>query len=281
MLSRQLTFWDNEAIEKGLHCLSALALEEALLLFNKALQAGIGEADFIKQLIDACEYWLPRIQYTPTDATNQPEQINALLSAYTHYPFNRQIEPLKKALLVHIAGLFFNEAGIDLNVMEIAFDLLIESGDIERAEGLVSYSTSRLGEKPLLLYMLAQTQWQNGDRSKANNNYIKLLLHHPDRVEFNRIENKKLQELINLHGTAMAPAYGWLQNIVPVIHLPDEIEIYDEDHRKAIECYRLLLGANKAIMNNDKKLSVQLRKQLKALAPDLFAAYFSWLQQQE
>ena len=78
----------------------------------------------------------------------------------------------------------------------------------------------------------------------------------------------------------MALAYGLLQNTMSLIHLPGEIEIYDDEHRKTIECYLLLLGANKAMLNNEKKLSVQLRKQLKALAPDLFAEYFRWLQKQ-
>ncbi len=78
----------------------------------------------------------------------------------------------------------------------------------------------------------------------------------------------------------MAPAYGWLQNVVPLISLSDEIEICNSEHRKALECYRLLLGANKALLNHHQALSVQIRKQLKALAPDFFAGYFNWLQRQ-
>jgi hypothetical protein len=275
---QQLTFWDNEALETGYRYLADLDLENAALQFNKALEAGIGELDSVKKLIEACEYWQARIHYRP-DSDNNTEQIDSLLAAFVHYPFTPQMNVVKKALLAHIVSLFDKEATMVLKNMETAFDLLLESNDLQIAEDLILQCIAQHPVNRLLLYPLAQIQWLRGKRSEANFNYATVLLHHPERLEVNRIENKKLKEIIDLRGAAMAPAYGWLQNAVPLIHLPDEIEIYDDEHRKAIECYRLLLGANKAILNNEKKLSVQLRKQLKTLAPDLFAEYFNWLQQ--
>lgn len=279
MASRQLSFWDNEALETGYRCLADLELEEAKLQFKKALEAGLGETNSAKKLIEVCEYWQVRIQYAP-EANNGSEQIESLLGAFVHYLFTPQMNVLKKALLNHIVALLHQEEVMDLKSMQTAFDLLLENADLERAEGLVLQCINQHPENQLLLYLLAQVQWMNGNRSEANNNYVRLLLCHPDKVEFNRIENNPLKELIYSHGGAMAPAYGWLHNIVSLISLPDEIEIQNTEHAKAVECYRLLLGSNKSLLNNERNLSAQYRRELKALAPELFAEYFKWLQKQ-
>lgn len=282
MSPHQLSLWDNESLETGSNCLAALELEEAIGHFNKALQAGIGDRDSIQKLIEACEYWQVRIQYSSPNAgatNSHSEQINALLSAYVHYFFTPQMGRFKKALLTHVVDLMCNEASMDLVDMEIAFDLLVEMGDLQKAEDMVSYSIIQHPEKRLLLYLLAQVQWLSGNRSEANNNYVTLLLYHPGEIKADRIENKKLIELIQTYGAPMAPAYGWLRNVVSLVSLPDDIEIYDDQHRKAIECYRLLREANKALEKNERNLSTQYRKQLKALVPDLFAEYFNWVQQ--
>jgi tetratricopeptide (TPR) repeat protein len=280
MPPQQLSFWDNEALETGYRRLADLKLEEAESHFNKALEAGIGELDSVKKLIEACGYWLARIRYLPEsgDTISSSEQIDALLTAFVHYPFTPQMNAFKKALLTYIVSLLHDEVAMDLKSMEAAFDLLLESGDLQNAENLVLQSINQHPENSLLLYLLAQVQWLSGNRSEASRNYTWLLLHHPDKVEFNRIENNKLKALIYSHGAAMAPAYGWLQNVVPLISPSDEIDIYNDEHRKAIECYRLLIEANKALLNNQRDLYVRSRKQLKTLSPEFFAAYFKWLQ---
>lgn len=281
MPSQQLSFWDNEALETGYRLLADLELEGAEQQFKKALQAGIGEMDSVKKLREACEYWQARLKYSPEnkDANSSSEQIDSLLTAFVHYPFTPQMNAFKKALLAYVVSLLHAEEAMDLKNMETAFDLLLAMGDSQNAEELVSQSISQHPESPLLLYLLAQVQWLNGNRSEANWNYIWLLLHYPESVEFKRIENKNLLEIISIHGVVMAPAFGWLQNIVPLISLQDEIEIINPEHEKAIQCYRLLLESNKALNNNDIKLSVSLRKQLKSIHPELFSKYFYWIQQ--
>lgn len=282
MPSQQLSFWDNEALETGYRLLADLKLEDAERQFAKALQAGIGETGSVRKLLEACEYWQVRLKYSPekNDANSSSEQIDSLLTAFVHYPFTPQMNVLKKTLLAHIVSLLHAEEAMDLKNMETAFDMLIAMDDSQNAEELVSQSISQHPKSPLLLNLLAQAQWLSGNRSEANNNYAALLLYYPDSVEFNRIENKKLLDLIHTYGSAMAPAYGWLQNAVSLVSLTDEIEIQNDIHRKAIECYRLLLGSNKALLNNERSLSAQYRRELKTLVPELFAEYFKWVQKQ-
>jgi hypothetical protein len=78
---------------------------------------------------------------------------------------------------------------MDLKYMETAFDLLLSIDDFQKAEDLVSHSISQHPEKRLLLYLLAQAQWLNGNRSNANINYAQLLLCRPDKTLVNRLQN--------------------------------------------------------------------------------------------
>lgn len=282
MPSQQLSFWDNEALETGYRLLADLKLEDAKLQFNKTLQAGIGETSSVKKLLEACEYWQARLKYSPenNDAGSSSEQIDSLLTSFVHYPFTPQMNVFKKSMLAFIVSLLHKEGMMDLKSMKTAFDLLLASGDLQNAEVLILQCINQHPGNRMLLYFLAQVQWLNGNRSEANNNYATLLLYYPDKVEFSRIENEKIKALIDSHGTPMAPAYGWLHNVLPLVSLPDEIEIYNDEHRKAIECYRLLLTSNKALLNNERKLSAQYRRELKALAPELFEEYFKWIEKQ-
>lgn len=283
----QLSLWDNEALETGYRCLNALEWEAAIRQFNKALQGGIGEIGSVQKLIAASHYWKERIQHAPgpethSDATASFSQhIAGLLADYSRYSFTPQMAGFKKALLGHIVDLLHHETDMDLNDMETAFDLLLGMDDFQTAEDLISHGIKKHPKKRLLLYFLAQAQWLNDNRSDANNNYVRLLFYHPDKIMDNRIENKKLKELIHSCGPAMAPAYGWVRNVLPFVPPADEIPACDEEHHKAIKCYRLLWEANRSMNNNDMQSCIQYRKQLKELTPALYDEYFNLLKQRK
>lgn len=282
---QQLSLWDNEALETGYHCLATLDLEEAKLKFKEALQSGIGEKEHIQNLIAGCEYWQTHLQQesgfvTHSNSTeSHSEYIAGLLSNYIHFHFTPQMARFKKAILVHITGFMHAVEDMDLKNIETAFDLLLETGDFQKAEDFISEYLSYFSRRQLLLYYLPQAQWLNGNRSEANNNYAWLLLHHPDHTLINRIENKKLKEIIESVGPAMAPAYGWLRKVLSFVSLSDEIPACDEKHEKALQIYHLLGEANKSLQNNDMKSGIHYRKLLKILSPELYEEYFNWLKQ--
>lgn len=286
MIVQQLSLWDNEALETGYRCLAALELEEAIRQFNNALQSGIGEQELIQKSIAACNYWQPRLQLSSGAEVHDgataslSQHIAEMLADYIRYPFNRQMDRFKKNLLGHIVDLLYNEADMDLKDMETAFDLLLGIGDFQKAEDLISQCIKQHPENHSLLYFLAQAQWRNGNRSEANSNFAWLLLYHPDITLVSRIENSRLKELIHSYGPAMTPAYGWLRNVLPFVPLADEILACNEEHQKAIESYRLLQEANKALQNNDRNSSIKFRRQLKELVPEFFEEYLNWINQQ-
>ncbi len=100
-------------------------------------------------------------------------------------------------------------------------------------------------------------------------------MRYPDKSFIDRVENKKLQSLINSYGPAMAPAYCLLLGIVPIVPVVNNIEFIDEEHAKAIRSLHLLREANKALVNNDGVSSVNYRKQLKTENPAFYEVYFN------
>ena len=281
MPARQLTFWDNEALELGYHFLNDLQFQKAISHFNEALFNKIAERDSIQQLVTVCEYWQLRIQYVSVDDGNRTEKINALIGDYSHYVSSRQIDNFKNALLLYIVSLLIKEPDMDLNDIETVFDLLVKSSEFQKAEELVSCCINQHPGNLQLMYLLAQAQWFSNNRNEANNNYGLLLLCHPGKTELKRIENKKLIELILTYGPAIAPIFGWLRNAMAFVSLPEKIEVYDEEHRKALEVYRLLYNANKALESNNRKETIRYRKEIKMLMPAIYTEYFNWLEQQK
>ncbi len=273
----QLTLWDNQSLEEGYCCLNTLAFSEATGHFKDGMDSGIAEPSLVQKLIAVCEYWQTRIRYSTSSAGNSTEKIKALLADYVHYAFSPQMNNFKNAVLAHIVSLLLKESKPDLHDLGTTFDFLIEAGEFQKAEELVTNLSTDPGN-PLLKYMLAQAQWLNLNRAVANNNYVWALLCFPQKTIPDRIENKKLRDLVIEYGAAFAPAYGWLRNVVPYIYLPDKIEVYDEEHRKALQCYCLLRDATKAWENNDQKTTLQYRRELQKLMPSLYAEYFNWLQ---
>lgn len=208
----QLTLWDNQSLEEGYRCLNTLAFSEAAGHFKDAMDSGIAEPSLVQKLIAACKYWQPRICYSTSSAGNGTQKIKALLAGYVHYAFSPQMDNFKKAVLAHIAGLLLKESKPDLHDLETTFDLFIEAGDFQKAEELVT-NLSIDPRNPLLIYMLAQAQWLNLNRAEANNNYVWALLCFPQKAIPDRIENKKLCDLVIEYGAAFAPVYGWLRNV--------------------------------------------------------------------
>jgi len=77
----------------------------------------------------------------------------------------------------------------------------------------------------------------------------------------------KLLELIDQKGAVLAPAYRWICEVMPLISLPDEIDVKDDDYVKGIEYYRLIRpAAEKALADRDISTAVRHRKRLKEIS---------------
>lgn len=272
----QLSLWDNEALERGYRSLSGLELNEAVKDFNTALQSGLGNEAIIREAIGACQFWQPRIMKTGRIIASE---ITGFIADWQQYPFTRLMTGLKKSLLRYIADCLVQQTVPNWTEIEIVFDSLLALKEYPKAKDFISRLINQNPEKQYLLYFLAQAQWLDGSTSMANDHYILALCQYPDKAYTARVENKKIQSLIQSYGPAIAPAYCLLLGVVPAVPQVHHIAFRDEEHAKAIQSLHLLLQAIKASVSNDRASVIHTRKQLKAGNPELYNVYFNMLNQ--
>lgn len=276
METRQITIWDNISLEQGTQCLSGMEFDKAESHFLTAMKSGSAEPDNVRKLMEACQYWRQRIQ-TSNEPEYTAEMFEELLSDYNNYPFTRSMAGLKKSLLTFIIRQLRNLPAAGIALFEAVFDFCIKSKEYSQAEDLVFTINLQHPNNRVSLYLLAQAQWLQGNFSEANRNYTIGLLRHPDTCPLNKIENRKLKDIILALGPESAPAFGFIRRILPLMPGEEKIMVRNEIHQKAIECYRLLCRAHEAMNNNDMKNYVNFRKQLKLLFPELYTEYFKVL----
>jgi hypothetical protein len=271
--------WATLIMGEGYRRLAAFQFEEAAKQFTEVRFAGQGDEVEITLALRACRYWQEKKQ--------QLEENPAAYSAgmfcedFRSYPFGQVpgLLQLKKALLEYIAehllaaGQFYIEGSNG----ETAADLLMELRRYKKAENVV---LQRIEEDPgdvQIRYFLAQIQWLNNLKGEAKKNYVRGLLLNPCRLPSHRILYEQLKKLIEDVGAEMAPAYGWVRHLLPLIPVPDDLNVCSESHRKAVDCYRLLWSANRVLQKKDYDACYRYRTELKAEFPALYEEYFALL----
>jgi hypothetical protein len=270
----QLSLWDTESVENGYRCMFDLQLDKALEYFNESIHGLFANELTTIDAIDACNYWRVRINKTDKIFT---ENIRDFLKDYQQYPFTRLLTGLKKTLLTRLADFMCMQQSPDWEDIEKSFDLLLGVKEYQKAVDFILAYINQNKEKCHLLYFLAQAQWMNKDKAEANDHYILALLHQPDKLFLDRIENQKLVSVINNYGAALAPAYALALHMVPFVPVVKEVKFIDNDHAAAMESLNLLREVNKAFVHKDDKLLLKYRKKLKTQNPSLFQVYFNQL----
>lgn len=264
----QATIWDNLHLIIGLDHLSKLEMDAAVEQLNMALNKGTIQKEDAQLALEVAKYWQPRIQ-----SDTAPSK--TLLSDYLAFTFTPRIHGFQKKLLCFIAEKISNEHTSDLRTVETVFDALLTLKDFTAAEKFAA--SLHFPEKQKQLYLLAQAQWHNKGKGKANKTYVQALLLAPDDLAMNRIENTDLKTVITQFGAEMAPAYGWIKGIVPFVACKAEIQAHNESHQTALDSYHYLQQAHSCLKNNDTKAATIYRKKLLETAPQLFEAYFEML----
>lgn len=275
----QLSIWDNAAMEQGYQSLSKLQFSEASLQFGEALRSADDKVT-LENALAACRYWQSRI---PVQSENEYGQgdLELVIGDLIRYPFTGSLLGLRKSLLLHMAATAGDAREISLSLLETLFDLLLALPELPTAIQLIRLAISQYPERKYLLYFLGQAEWRKGDKAEAKANYIRACLQHPGEDHSKRIEIEQLKGLSKQHGPAWAPAYGWINGFLPLILLREETIARSEDHQKALAAYTLLALSEDAIQKNDLKTSVRCRKEINAIKPELFQAYFRLLQQRK
>lgn len=233
-MKSQPTLFDNSALNLGQEYLSKLDFEKAVGFFEEAKSSENNADEIIDDLMDCCIEW--------QDLLFDKESTNfnsTLLKSYLDYKFPKNTNVFQKTLLVYIAQNILKEKIIPSKELENFIDILIKNKEYDLAEKTLKSLIAEYPEHKQYLYSLAQVQYLNGYYDDANENYIRALLLCPDIAYFKRVKNKKLKEVMRLHGIYLAPAYSLLNNVRSKIDFTD-IQDLSEHQKEGITAYHLV-----------------------------------------
>ena len=208
------------------------------------------------------------------------QESNSLYREFREYEFANfpGEQQFRQALLLMITDQMLGTGHFYTGVGSVTVsDMLMELGRHKKAEEVVRQQMEMQPDEHQLYFILGQIQWQNRKKGEAKKNYTRGLLHNPCGSPSERIVFQELKMLIESEGPEMAPAYGWVRGILLLVPPPYNVNFCSADHRHAVECYRLLWQADRAVRNRDTEACVEYRKTLKAKAPALYDEYFALL----
>ena len=137
--------------------------------------------------------------------------------------------------------------GADPELIRISYE-----GDVNRV---------MLRDGKILVY-LGNCLWLRGRTAEARAIYAKALLTSPWDMKLEGFTDKELVEAIVEEDIYMAPLYGWLRRILPLIDIDIE-EPHDKNHEWLLMIYNTIKLAEKARLQNDHKEMVEMRRLLK------------------
>lgn len=272
MNGSQLSLWDNAALENGYRHLATLKLDRAAADFREALAAGIADQPEIDACLTAIAFWQPKLEAQP------PLPLPQLLDTYSRFSFGSKMTAFKKGILLLIAG---SGHPPDPALFPDVVDLLLAVKAFPEAEELATGYTAKYPGRHDLLYVLGKAQWMNDNKVEAYRSYAKALLYCPDDKFAENVQPPGLKDLISRHGTYMAPAFGWITDLLPFVDLAEPPEAAGPAHQHAIDCYLLLQQTQKSHIPHAApgKENLRCRKELQRQDQALFKAYLDKVNQ--
>jgi len=265
--------WQSERIEKGWKTLASFQFIDSIQIFNEVIKQDCFDLE-AKHGIEAAEYFSQTFIYCET--IEKDKAIKYLYSAIYSFCFKKSWGP--QFLLEKLLAKVISEAELIklFYIEEITIaDIYIKIKQLEKAKVALINQLKTNSTNTILLIKLANTQWELSELKEANYYYLKALLLEPNKVIAEIIKNKKIVTLINKYGTEMAPAWGWIYGVFPLIDIESYTEIISKN--KGCHAYNLLFLSENTDRKSNLTLIVNLRKQIKLEFPELYEAYFDLL----
>jgi len=272
-------------LSEGYRCLSAFRFEEAKRFFNDVLTSDPDpesvDHEAAKRALKHCKYWRPLVSLKNSTQPSLFQDSNSLYGEFHEYEFANipGEQQFRQALLRMIADqmLAMNRFYTGEGSVTVS-DLLMELGRHKKAEEVVHQQMESQPDDHQLFFCLGQIQWYIRKKGEAKKSYSRGFLLNPCDPPFERIVFRELNNLIESEGPVMAPSFGWVRGVLPLVPPPNRVNFCSTEHRRAVECYRLLWQADRAARKRDTDACVEYRKKLKAEAPALYDEYFALLQ---
>lgn len=263
--------WDLLEAGNGYNCLARLDFAQAREHFARVLDA-LPDHQAAGAGLLSVDYWEPVVRNL---AEMQGEDAAIFfwkrLGAFSFGNSTADSE-LRTNLLKRLHALM-ERAGVDYISPDLCSGyLLLQLGDYVNAESQLRSLIESDPEKGLLYGYLADALWLQGRREIANGVYATALLLDPQRMATYPLCNHRLAAIIAEYGAVMAPVYGYLHKVLPLV----EQEIVNET--EATRIYATLRRAERARHLHDLAAMSAARKDLQALAPEVLAKYSTFVQ---
>ncbi|MCD4748215.1 MAG: hypothetical protein K8R59_02475 [Thermoanaerobaculales bacterium] len=181
----------------------------------------------------------------------------------------------RTSLRIGVAGFLVDlltQHGIDFVPPDLSIGRLhLESGRLVEARSWVEAALDRKPEDIRLQRFYGDVLWASDLRLKARERYAYILLMDPDATPLEGLPDSALAGVISAHGREMAPVYGWLARVLPLVDdpgFPDTV---------AVRATRVLGAAEDARRNRRHSEMVDIRTRLKEDLPEIFDAYMQRL----
>ncbi|TVQ06508.1 MAG: hypothetical protein EA359_01030 [Balneolaceae bacterium] len=262
-------------LAEGYEKLSVLRFEEAETVFQQIKKSFADPDKDVENAILFTRHW--KDVFSLLDDIPDSEKIFYLFDRINRFEFSQEWgnQKLRSSLINYLIGLMKEHGRFYIDHETALSDLYLQIGKQQLAErSLTAHLNSDPSDTPAR-FRLAQLQWKQKLKGAALQNYTLGLLLNPDTAPINYLECDKTRELIQKHGPAMTPAYGWIAGILPLKNIPYEQSAVSESHSSALECYRLIRVAEKASKKQDMEATVNHRKALKTGWPELYDEYYA------
>ena len=192
------------------------------------------------------------------------------------YAFGQWGSGLRKALIRKLTGLVGDDARFYVPPDLCLGFLFFELADYERSEDAYRRLLEKHPNNVKLMCRLGNSIFLQRRRSEARHYYVQALLTSPHDVKPGELDDAALKSIIKESGVCLAPVYGWLRDVLPLLDSVD-VQSKDEEHAKALMIYRAVLLAESARKKRDHRDMVEKRRNLKEIAPEIFKEYIARL----
>lgn len=267
--------WQNEVLAEGYRQLAAFYFEEAEFVFLQLREKYVSSDPEMEEALICTRYW--EKVFKELDKAGSADSVSLLYDEISGFHFKNTWgqQQFRSALIHHLIGLMQRYNIFYVNGRTTLSDLFLQLKEYKKAVQILSEQVSAAEQENRLRFRLAQAQWKMKEKRDARRNYALGLLINPVSVPLEFLECGETSDLLRSRGPEMAPAYGWVFGILPLVKPPDNISPGNDTHLKALTCYRFLIKAEKASIHDDPDATVEYRKALKESDPEFYKEYFS------
>jgi len=263
--------WDRLETGQGYACLARLDFGQARDHFARVL-AGLPGHQAAGAGLQAVDYW--EQVFRALAEMGGETAVAYFWHRLRTFSFGESAvdRELRANLLARLQALMA-QGGVDYLPPDLCRGYLsLQLGDYVTAENQLRDLIETVPDQGLLYGYLGDALWSQGRREIANGVYAAALLLAPERMAAYPLRNQRLAAVIAEHGAALAPVYGFFRGVLPLVE--QEIESETEGAR----IYDLLRWAERTRHRRDHSAMMSARKDLQALAPEVFTDYLRYVQ---